>query len=159
MHLRPRSEPLRTDTSPSTCGCSSRMPSWEDDIAVVVQAEARVVRDLPRMAVEIAESTGVASVERLFGLARDRCSVLASLLDHLLYLLPRAHVVSQGDAAKARTVIGDAQLGAELLPTPQGQDDAVALIEGGLVHLECRRPAKGLVERLRSEVVRNTESH
>src|SRR2546425_6076674 len=171
MHLRPRTEPPRTDTSPRARDCSprSRMRSpvpclslrgaREDDVAVVVQPEAWVVRDLPRMPVEIAESTGVPSVEGVFGLARDRGSVLASLLDHLVYLLPRTHVVSQGDAAKARTVIGDAHLRAELLPPPQGEDDAVALIEGGLFHLERRRPAKGLVERLRSGVVRDTESH
>ena len=64
-----------------------RSRAGEDDVAVVVQAEARVVRDLPRMPVEITESTGISSVESLRGLARDRGSVLASLLDHLMDLL------------------------------------------------------------------------
>ena len=42
-----------------------RARAGEDDVAVVVQAEAWVVRDLPRVPVEITESAGISSVESL----------------------------------------------------------------------------------------------
>src|SRR3954453_10245746 len=87
---------------------SDRSPALgdrEDDVAVVVQAKARVVRDLPRMSVEIPESTGIPSVEGVSRLACDRGSILASLLDHVVDLIARADVVSQGDTAPARPIV------------------------------------------------------
>src|SRR6476469_8382126 len=97
MRLRPRSEQPRTGTCPRARGRSQmarespsdRRPGLgrEDDVAVVVQAEARVVRDLPRMPVEITESTRVPAVESFCGLACDRRPVLASLLDHVMDLV------------------------------------------------------------------------
>src|SRR6266566_6143081 len=114
----------------------------EDDVAVLVQAEPGVVRDLPGVPIEIPKRAGVASVKSLGGLARDVGAISTSQLDHLVDLLVRPDVVRQGDPAPARTVVGDAQVGAELLPPPEREDDAVALKERGLVHLERGRPAK-----------------
>lgn len=51
----------------------------KDDVAIVVQAKARVVRNLPGVAVEIAEDTRVTPVEGLRGLARDLGAVAAGL--------------------------------------------------------------------------------
>src|SRR5439155_5231981 len=90
---------------------------------------------------------------------RDLCSVFASLLDHLVHLLGRTNVARQGDTAPSRAVVRNADVGAKLFAPPQGKDDAVALKEGGLLDLECRRPPEGSVECLRSLVVRNTEGH
>src|SRR5437763_14709109 len=106
------------------------------DVPVAVEAEAGIVRDLPRVPVEIPKRTGIAAVERFGRLARDLGAVQASLLDHLVDLRLRTDVVSQSDPAPARTVVGDPHVWAELLARPQRQDDAVALEERGLLHLE-----------------------
>jgi hypothetical protein len=94
--------------------------------------------DLPRMPVGIAKRAGLASVEGVCGLACDLGAVGTSLFDHLVYLLLRANVVSQGDCAPSGSVVGDAHVRPELLPRPQRQDDAVALKERRFVHLERR---------------------
>src|SRR5207248_5591586 len=90
----------------------------EDDVAAVVQAEAGVVGDLPRMSVEIPEGPRVPSVEGLGGLTGDVRSVLACLLDHLVYLVAGTDVVGQSDPAPVRTVVGDAHVGAQLFAGP-----------------------------------------
>src|SRR2546425_9802024 len=97
----------------------------ENDVALVVQAEAWVVRDLPRMPIEIPKRAGVPSVERVSGLARDLGAVLTSLFDHGVYLFLRVDVLSQGDTAPACTVVRNAEIRAELLPPPQGEGASV----------------------------------
>jgi hypothetical protein len=113
-----------------------------DEVSITVQTEARVVRDLPGVPVEVTEGTGVSAVEGVRGLARDLGSVRACLLDHLVYRLPRADIVSQRDCAPPRTVVGDAQVGSKLVPRPQDENHAVRLKEGRLLDVQRNRPSK-----------------
>src|SRR4051794_29662533 len=129
----------------------------EHDAAVGREPEGRVVRDLPRVAVEVAEDAGVAPVEGLGRLARDRRAVPARLAYHVLDLLARADVVGERDAAPARAVAGDPAVRRELVPPPENDDDAVCPEESGVLDVERNRPPERLVERLRPRVVGDAE--
>src|SRR3954447_16342791 len=76
-----------------------RSDGGQHEVSVVVEAEARVVRDLPRVPVEIAERAGVPAVERHRRLARDLRAVTTRLLEQVLHFLPRAHVMRERDSA------------------------------------------------------------
>src|SRR5437763_780590 len=107
--------------------------SAEDDAPIRLETEPWVMRDLPRVPVEVAEDAGVAAVEGLGRFARDRGAVPARLLDHVVDLLARADVVRERDAAPARAVVWDAVVLRELLPPPEHEDDAVRLEERRLL--------------------------
>src|SRR4051794_24734753 len=93
------------DRRPAVCKQSASLVPRQNDVAVVIQAEAGVVRDLPRVPVEVAKRAGVAAVERLRGLARDLRAVRARLVDHAVHLVPRTDVVRQRDAAPVRALV------------------------------------------------------
>src|SRR5205823_2227996 len=86
-----------------------------------------------------------------------RSAVRARLLDDLIDLFPRSHVVSERDAAPVRAVVRDAHVARELLPRPEHDHDAVRLEERRLLDLERDRPAERLVERLRAVVIGDAE--
>src|SRR5262249_30211144 len=50
-------------------GTEGDLGRWKDDIPVIVEAKARIMRPLPGMAVEVKEHAGVAAVESLRRLA------------------------------------------------------------------------------------------
>src|SRR5436190_7438108 len=129
----------------------------EDDAAVAAETEAGVVRDLPRMAVEVAEDAGVTAVERLGRFAGDRSAAPARVLDRVVDLLSRADVVRKRDAAPACAVVGDSRVCGQLRPLPQRDDDAVRLVERRILNLERRRPAERTVKRLCPFVVGDAE--
>src|SRR5205814_906416 len=83
----------RRHKSQSVTGRSLCSNAGKDDVPGVVQAEAGVVCDLPRVPVEIAKSAGVSAVERVRGLVRDLGAARTSLLDHLVHLFLRTDVV------------------------------------------------------------------
>src|SRR5947208_16654038 len=74
--------------------------------AVTPKLEPRVVGDLPDVAVEIAEATGVAAVERLGGLPGDWGAAPPSQRDHGVDLFVRSDVMRECDAAPVRAVVG-----------------------------------------------------
>src|SRR3954454_3763406 len=125
---------------------------------VVVKAEARVVRDLPGVAVGVAERAGVAAVEGFRRLSGDLGPVASGPLDDLVDLLAQGDVVREGDAAPATAVVGNAHVGGELGAAPQHHDDAVRLEEARLLGLPGDRPPERRVEALRSLVVGDAES-
>src|SRR5215211_4628541 len=135
----------------------SRRLGAEDDAAVGGEAEARVVRDLPSVPVEVAEDAGVPAVERLGRLSGDGSAGLAGLLDNAVDLFGRRDVVRERDAAPARAVVGDTGVRRQLLPRPEDEHDAVRLEEGGLLDLEHRLPPERRVERVRLLVVAHPE--
>src|SRR5947209_7389952 len=59
-----------------------RSRCWEADTAVAPESETRVMRDLPRVAIEIAKAAGVAAVEGIGRLSGDRRPVLARLVEY-----------------------------------------------------------------------------
>src|SRR5438874_10398832 len=71
---------------PLTAGVSG-LGVGEDDVAVLVEAESRVVGHFPGMTVEVAERSRVAAVEGLRRLASDIRSVRAGLLDDLVHFI------------------------------------------------------------------------
>src|SRR5438270_5728027 len=105
------------------------------------------------MPVKIAESTGVTAVKGLCGLAGDLGAVAASLLDHVVHFLPRPDVVSQGNPAPACAVVRDTHVICKFAPSPEHEDHAVGLEEGGLLNVERARPPQRLVELFRALVV------
>jgi hypothetical protein len=71
------------------------------------------------VAVEVAKDAGVAAVERLGRLARDRAAVRARLLDHIVHFVARRDVVYECDAAPPGAVVRDSRIVRQLLPRPE----------------------------------------
>src|ERR1700750_1173641 len=85
----------------TTSGIARLASEREDERAVVLEGEARVVGDLPHVAVEVGEVPGVAAVEGLGGGFGDRRAGRLGGGEDRVDLLARAHVLGQGDAAEA----------------------------------------------------------
>ena len=121
------------------------------------QAEARIVGDLPHVAIGIPEESGVAAVERL---ARDLRHIRAgarSGTDDSIHLLAGSDVVREDDASeRAGPVVFDSGIGRDLVTAPEHDRLPASLEEDRLLHL-LATPAKLLVEGVRPSEVRDTE--
>src|SRR5579862_8535118 len=137
-----RAPPARGRAEGSRSGPGRASTRRQDDVTVVVQPETGIVGDLPGVPVEIAEHTGVPAVERLGRLPRDLGTVRAGQLDHLVHLVAGADIVSEADTAKPRAIVGHAQVGTELLASPERQDHPTRLEESGLLDVQRRHPAE-----------------
>src|ERR1700761_200368 len=119
---------------------------WQNEGAVFAQREARVVGDLPEVAIEVGEVPGVATVEGLGGGLGDRRPGRDGRREHLVDLLPRAHVLRQRDAAEAicARVLAPGVVG-QLLPPPEDDRRPTGLHEDRLLDFFALPPER-LVE-------------
>src|SRR5262249_21869566 len=125
--------------------------------AVLFERPARVVSDLPGVAVRVDEDPRVAAPEGLAGLAADGRTGLAGLLDHLVDLVGGPSVVGERDSAPAAAVRDGAVLG-QLCSIPEPDDHAAGLEEDDVVALlRACLPAESLVELAGACEVRDTE--
>src|SRR6266540_1708734 len=127
------------------------------DGPVRLERPARVVRDLPGMAVGVGERARVAAPEGLAHLAGDARSRAARLLHHPVDLGRRADVVRKGDTAESAPVL-DTAVGRELLPAPERENHPARLKEDDVVlGTRIRVPAEPLVEPPRPREIVNAE--
>src|ERR1041385_3373285 len=146
---------------PSPAGAARRRPGRKSGgqrhAPVRVKRPVRVVRHLPGVSVRVYEHGRVAAPEGLPRLASDRPAGGARLLDHLVHLGGRAHVVGQRHPAPAAPPLNAAVI-SQARPVPQRETAARQLEKPPVVAPgPAAAPADPFIERACSRQVARSE--